>query len=273
MFTAAISKKRCLVRTALLVLLPGAAAAQEADVVRRTYTFLDDRIMIAVEAEAPGVLRVIRGEGGRLEVAGRAHGGFVGFGLAGEPTQQLRLDAVGGDRVEYLVVVPERVRVTVRLPKGGGELGSTQTSALYRWGDEAGATADTELLPTAGGLYVLHSNQRTPSLVDLPRLTSVRSISVRFEGELFRIAASRPLSLTGTATTAFVLEISGPPTDIVIHVPRHAGAFTLRAADQHLVQSSGGQPTTSCNQVLVQQPTGQQAWFTIYPQGGKVSCR
>lgn len=259
---------------ALLVLTSGTASSQEYDVTRRSYTFLGDRLVVQVESEVPGTLRVIRGEGGRVDVAGRAREGFVGFGLGGELTQQLRLSAVGGIEVEYLIVVPEDVRLTVQLPdRRGSDLGPRQRSAVFHWGPED-RISESVLLPTHFGLYVVHSSTWAPASLDLPDLAAIRSVSVRFEGGTFRIAASRPLTLQPGAPQAGIeLRISGEPVDIVVHVPVGTAPFSVRAAGQRLVSVAGGRPTTSCTGVAVQQPTSHQVWFNFYPQAGRVSCR
>ncbi len=129
---------RTLAMAALLTALFGAAAnaaAQEWDVNRRQYTFIDTRLTVDVQVEAEGTLRLIRGMPGRLEVAGRALNGFTGFALGDRHGSHLRLSAAGADRVEYLVVVPERVYVRIRLPdrRLAEVFGSTRDAVSYEW--------------------------------------------------------------------------------------------------------------------------------------------
>ncbi|HEX7119567.1 MAG TPA: hypothetical protein VF212_12305 [Longimicrobiales bacterium] len=125
------------VAVALALLLPAAASAQDrdADVVRRVYAFLGDRLTVRIETELPGTIRLIRGEKGRLEVAGRAPDGIPGFGLAERSGGELQLTAIGADRVEYLVVVPEEVHVKVRLPDRpvAEVFGAYDRTATFRW--------------------------------------------------------------------------------------------------------------------------------------------
>lgn len=113
------------------------AAAQDDDVgtARRAYPFLGDRLTVHIEADSPGVIRLIRGEDGRLEVAARAEDGFPGFGLADRGGDALVLTAIGADRAEYLVVVPANVRVTVRLPDRhvAEVFAGMDRSATYEW--------------------------------------------------------------------------------------------------------------------------------------------
>lgn len=117
--------------------LPALADARDrgGDTVRRVYTFLGSRLSIRIDAEVPGTVRLIRGETGRIEVTGRAPRGIPGFGLSDRVVDELRMTVVGGERVDYIVVVPEAVRVEVRLPDRhvAEVLGAHQDAATYRW--------------------------------------------------------------------------------------------------------------------------------------------
>lgn len=117
--------------------LPATAAAQTQDTetIRRTYTFLGDRLSVRVDGAVPGTLRVIRGESGRIEVAGRVRHGLAGFGLSSRNGHVLHLTAVGGEHADYILVVPDAVRVEIRLPgKSVAEVvGAFQDAASFRW--------------------------------------------------------------------------------------------------------------------------------------------
>jgi hypothetical protein len=208
-------------------------------------------------------------------VAGRAQDGFVGFGLGGDVTRQLRLTSVGGERVEYLVVVPEYVRLTVQLPdRRGSDVAPRQQSAVFRWGADSETDAESLLLPTHGGMYLVHTSTWAPGVVDIPDLSAVRSISIRFEPGEFRIASTRPLSLgPGTGRAAIELKVSGEPTGLVIYVPHGAAPFSVRAGGRTLVSMAGGRPGSNCSGVAVQQPSREQVWFNFYPRAGRVDCR
>ena len=254
--------------------------AQEWDVTRRTYTFLEDRLVINIIADAGGELQVVRGELGRVEVAARSNDGFPGSGLGGEITRELRLTAVGADRVQFLVVVPEHVRVTIRTP-GGAEssLASRAQSGRYTWQpqpnvDAVVAAPDTPMLPTLpGGLYLLHTTRFAPTIVDVPDLTAVRSIAVRFEGPEFRVAASRPMAITPGGGERLELRVAGEPIDLVLYVPRATASFQLRSGPVRLIESVAGQPRALCGGVVIQKPTLVQDWLTLYPEQGRVTCR
>ena len=259
----------------VLAAWPAAVPAQEDDVSRRAYPFLDERLLVLVETEVPGTLRVVRGGRGQVEVAGRSREGFVGFGMGGEVTRQLRLTSVGGENVEYLVVVPERVRLTVRLPgRAGTDVAPRQESAVFRWGAGTDSGTESLMLPTHSGMYQVHVSSWAPAFVDIPDLTAVRSVSVRFGPGDFRIASSQPLALgSGSSRAGITLRVAGEPTQLVVHVPIGTAAFSLRAGGRTLVTSSGGRPVSNCSGVAVQQPTREQVWFNFYPQGGRIDCR
>lgn len=281
--------KHLLTAFTLAVTLPAAADAQR-DVTRRSYTFLEDRLVIEVLADAPGELQVVRGQRGRVEVAARSSDGFAGFGLGGDYTRHLRLTAVGSDAVQYLVVVPEHVAVSVVLPRGGtAHVPNRDGLASYRWGEDAGraenirsgdpgdalSTAVEPIVPTtSAGLYVVHSGKgRVPSLVDVPELASVRSMSVRVEGDDFRVAATRPLALTPGDAGHMVIRVDGEPLDLVLFVPRGSSGFELRSGSRRIADVAFGRPRSYCGHTVVQQPTPHQDWLTVFPTDGSVSCR
>jgi hypothetical protein len=257
------------------LLLPAAASAQEQDVTRRTYTFLSHRLDVAILADAPGVLQVLRGERGRIEVAARSRDGFPGFGLGGSHTPQLRLTAVGSEAVQYLVVVPEHVSVRVRLPQGAMlSLAPRAPAGTYTWGgtsDEAAARAP--LPTTAGGLFLAHTASWAPRTVDIPDLASIRSLSVRFGSGDFRVAASRPLTVAPASRTDLQLDIAGDPLDLVIYVPGGRAPFTLRSGSLVIAESVVGVPRPLCGNVIIQSPTEHQTWLTFRPQAGRLDCR
>lgn len=272
--------KYLLTAVALAALLPATADAQR-DVTRRTYTFLENRLIVAVHAEAPGELQIVRGQRGRVEVAARSRDGFAGFGLGGDITRELRLTAVGADAVQYLVVVPEHVAVSVVLPSGATGSGAPRAGvSTYRWdgtlrAEDTDALEYSPIVPTtAGGLYVVHSGRgRVPGLVDIPSLTSVRSISVRVQGDDFQIAASRPLALAPGDARHMEVRVDGEPIDLVFFVPRGATGFQIRSGGQRLAAVTGGRPRGFCGSTVLQQPTPSQDWLTVFPSDGRVSCR
>lgn len=288
--------RAALVILAAAVLLPAVpVTGQELDVSRRTYTFLDNRLDVAVLAHVPGTIQVMRGERGRIEVAARSRDGFPGFGLGGTHTRQLRLTAVGSESVQYLVVVPENVSVRVQLPSGASaSLPPRQALGTWSWDGDAVATGQTaamaapaatqgggtismaeELLlsTTHSGLYVAHRSAWAPGVVDIPDLASVRSVSLRFEGAEFRVAASRPLAVSPADRGHVELRVDGEPLDLVIYLPRGSAAFQLRSGNVRIAESVGDRPRPLCGNVVIQHPTPSQVWLSFYPQGGRLDCR
>src|SRR5690606_26989643 len=81
--------------TALMLALATPVAAQEHEVARRTFTFIENNLTIEVLGQSPGALHIVRGQPGQIEVAARAADGIAGFGLAGEARDRLKLTAVG----------------------------------------------------------------------------------------------------------------------------------------------------------------------------------
>lgn len=258
-----------------LLLSPAMLTAQESEVSRRTYTFINDRLVVSVVGGGAGALQILRGEPGRIEVAARSREGFPGFGLGGTLTRELRLTAPGAEQVQFLVVVPERVAVTVRLPHGETRQPPGNGDAVsYQWGGAPETVSELPLRPTlAGGLELVHATRRAPSVVDVPDILAVRSLSLRIEGSDFRIGASRPLSLEAGGNSRVELHTGGAPTDIVIYVPRGTGLFQLRAAGTPIAEVVSGRGRPLCDGVAVQSPTPAQDWLTFYLDGGMSECR
>lgn len=122
---------------AALAATPAAAAAQ--DLSGGIYAFFDRQLAIEVEPVAPGTLHVIRGRAGRLEVNGRSVGGFAAYGLTGHTRDRLQLTPVGAERVEYMVVVPEHVRVRLHLPDGIVDVPAREPATTWQWVEVAPA--------------------------------------------------------------------------------------------------------------------------------------
>lgn len=260
--------------------LPWAAAAeaQNSGITRRAYTFLDDRLVINVVGRAPGELQVMRGEPGRVEVAARSNDGFPGFGLGGRLTRELRLTSVGADMVRFLVVVPEHVRVTVQLPDGASaSLASRSPAAAWHWGDLPAAdelpAAELPILPTMpNGMFLVHATARPPASVDVPDLRGVRALSVRLEGNDFRIAASRPLSVQPGIAAHLQLRLGEEPIDVILYIPRGTGSFQLRSGGTLIADVMSGRVRARCGNVVVQQPSSVQDWLTFHPRAGVLEC-
>jgi hypothetical protein len=102
-----------------LAAFPAAAQTAVGDhhsVQRGSLTFVGTELLIHVDTDMAGEIRLVRGGLGRVQVVARAPGGMVAFGLENGGSGRLNLTALGSDRVSYLVVVPTRTRIRVRLP-------------------------------------------------------------------------------------------------------------------------------------------------------------
>lgn len=259
--------------------------AQEWDVVRRSFTFIDNELTIDVTAPGAGELHLARGSFGTLEVAARAPGGIAGMGLGGFERNRLALAATGVERVEYLVIVPEEVRVRVRLPghRGTEVLGSSRAGARFAWQaapdavpvraggvsrvtDRAGAAA--ELLAP----FVIHAAPVAPSVVSMENLEGIRALSVRIEGSVFRVEADRPLPVPGHEGETLRLGVpAGEKADVVLWVPRRA-PFTLRLAGMDVLRLENGEARSLCTPVTRQVLDGTRHWFTFGPLEDGVRC-
>lgn len=118
----------------LALFWPPGALAQEG-VQRERLTFIGTDLEIEVLVEVPGTLRLIKGRDGEVAVTARAVSGTTGFGLSGAEASRLQLSAVGAERVEYIVAVPEGARVRILLPDRpvAEILGTLQKTAVYTW--------------------------------------------------------------------------------------------------------------------------------------------
>lgn len=113
---------------------PGAGGA-DAAVLRRSFPYLGDRLRIEIVGEAPGTLRIVHGQGGRIRVTGRAVGGVAAAALADDGEGRLVLTSGEALRVIYVVVLPPKVLAVVRVPGRSRpeRVGGRQRAATFRW--------------------------------------------------------------------------------------------------------------------------------------------
>jgi hypothetical protein len=270
-------KARFYVALALLAVGSAQTAAQERDVARRAFTFLDRNLTIEVVSEAAGALHVVRGEPGIVEVAARAPEGFAGFAMGGREENELRLTAVGGSRVDYMVSVPEDVRVRVLLPgRQHMEVASTRPAMTYNWA--APATEQKQngtaaiIAPNADGMFVSYHAYATPRVLSIADVGAVTKLDVRFEGSEFKIATSRPVQATDGSSTAINFNPGREPIAIVITAPQNARDFQLVLAGKTALEARGGALHSYCDQVITQQlPDGRR--YYSYAPADKLICR
>lgn len=257
----------------------GTAAAQEWQVAREQFVFPGTRLTLRVDVEAPGTLRLIRGEPGSVRVTSRAQQGFTTSGLA--DSDRLTLSAAGAGPVDYLVAVPENVWVTVRLP-GSATGEAVARGRTGRWEWDAARRPDhapvTEWMPELGAedddglLYTTFARDLAPDEVSVPDLSVVARVSVRVEGHRFKVITSRPLSLEEGSTRTLVIRPADPPMEIVLTVPVATPTFTLRLGGATALLLEGQSITTLCEPVTEQWLSNDRRWFTFNPLAGSVHC-
>ena len=259
---------------ALVLGLAALAPVRAQEVTRQAYAFVNNDLTIEVVADVPGRLRLARGQPGLLEVAARAADGIAAFGLGGEDRSRLRLTAVGAEQVEYVVIVPEEVRVRVQLPdRPVNEVFSTfDAAAEYAWRSAPAASppppSPAGNAPAEEG-YVAPS---TPAGVAIDRIEGLRTVTVRWEGARFGVKANRPFELAGGTAGVLQIRPGGTPLDLVVYLPRDAAEFVLWVGGQPALRVSGGQAAVLCSPVVDQTLDAGRRWFTFTLERGRLTC-
>lgn len=266
---------------ALMLQAVSPAAAQEWDVARRTFRFLGSRLTIDVQPGTAGSLQIMRGRHGELEVAGRAIDGFAAFSLAGVASDELMLSGVGAQQVQYLVVVPEKVYVRVRLPDRpvAEVFGSLAASGSYRWEATPAVEVRAEPQPAPSaeqpaeiqGMFTTYAGA-LPTLVRLPDPAALRTVTIRMEGTGFRVAASRPLVLENGDPRVLEIRPHGEPMDVVIVVPRAVRDFVVQVGPNAAFAVIEGRARALCSPVMEQKLQDDRRWFTFTPNGQALEC-
>jgi hypothetical protein len=272
---------------AAAVLLTLAAEASAQDFTRRQFAFFERQLAIEVSPASAGALHVVRGRAGQLEIRSRSTGGFAAYGLGGLTRDRLRLTPVGAERAEYLVVVPEHVRVRISFPDRIVDVPAYEAATSYAWDAVApeaeppaipvgvGATANAPVALalaerwTARTAYRVHAAASPRSLV-LADEAALRRLEVRIGGDEFAIATTRPLSLRPGDPSRLELRLGRQPIDVVVQVP--AGAtFRLSADGRDVLSVRGGAGDTQCDGVTVQRLASEQR-FTFTTERGRLAC-
>ncbi|MGH7476080.1 MAG: hypothetical protein ACRELD_07310 [Longimicrobiales bacterium] len=254
-----------------LFLFGAPAAAQHGPVQQRSYTYGGTELEITVLTESAGELHVMRGGHGRVEVLARPGSGVAAFGLGGRESQELRLTAVDADHINFVVVVPERVRVRVRLPDRllAESVSNFQPLTRYAWQgrsmprDPAMPSGAAAPIRRHEGRASLFESVRTPRELALaapsPRVLTVRTGEARF-----RISADRPLEVEELGDAMRL--VGGPNAsggDIVVELPLGTTDFTLRTAGGPLLRIEGGQLHLICKSAVDQRLDAQRRWLTF----------
>lgn len=259
----------------LLLVTP--VAGQERQVARRQYTFLDNTLTIDVLSEASGVLRVLRGEPGLVEVAARAPKGFPAFAMGGREGHDLRLTAMGAERVDFLVVVPEDVRVRIRLPdRRHVEIASSsRPAATYSWGPNPPSTGEAPAvaLPPPGGMYLSYYSESVPRVFSIRDVAGVQRLEVRFEGTDFRVSTSRPVTIDAGRSDAIDFRAGQPPMNLVLTLPGDAADFRLVVGGKTAVEARSGEVRTFCERFISQRTQDGRRWYTFVASGDRLICQ
>lgn len=266
---------------ALLAWTP--VSAQEWQVARERYAFGGTRLTIQVDAETAGSLQVIRGSAGSVAIASRTEHGFTAAGLA--ESDLLTLTAVGDGEVNFLVSVPENVRVQVRLPGSsyGNSVGGGRRSRTFHWGESRRPEAlrthvesVPEWLPPLDAdsaiLFTTFVRDQAPAEVILPDLANVRSLSIHIEEGRFQASTSRPLSVHEGSDARVEIRPAGPPMDIVLTVPLGTPSFRIVANGHTALIVEGGSITALCSPVTQQWLSNGRRWVTFNPVDGTLRC-
>ena len=248
--------RRILVAAATLATIHAAPAAAQQDVMRDAFGFHGSALDVLIESEAPGRVRIMRGQRSRIEVAGRAPNGFTSAALGGHGVRRLTLTALGGDRVDFIVVVPEDVRVRVHRPGADGSdlFGALSRTATYAWEEPQVRPAFETLRPTA-------PLATTPNALDIRGAHRLDRLTLRIGGTRDFTLSPR-LRVTTSGGTGVIDARNGD--DIDISVPADA-PFTLSLDGVDAVIVERGDVRILCESVLSQTLPDGSRWLTLTP--------
>jgi hypothetical protein len=262
---------------AVAMLIAGTANAQEHHLSRRQFPFFDNSLTVEVVADMPGQLQVIRGEAGRIEVAGRVPGGIPAFALGGREGDKLRLTAIGGEHADFVVIIPEDATVRVQLPdRHGHQVKSLQRSGKYTWGDREEGAARTNggtAAPVPDGPTQAYSNIMAPRNLNIPKLNSTRMVSVRFEGSSFSVAGTQFMTVKSGDPNNVEIRTGDDLQDVIVTVPLGTSDFTLRLGGKLAMHVAGAEIRVYCEPVTEQDLGAGRRWYTFAPEMGRLRCR
>lgn len=265
-----------------LVALAAAAPlqAQGGQVSRGRYTFVNTRLSIEVTTDLPGLLRVMHGAVGEVDVTARAPGGLVTSSLGGRTSDVLHITALGGRRLDAIVSVPPQVWVNIHVPGSGSAavfsgLNDTKT---YHWGpaSERENRASAPLPPPdSDGLYTLDTGSSAPAEVSISGASSLESVSVHLGEPGYSVRADAPIETTSNPgiTRLRVTDSAGRPARVIVDVPGRTRAFTLRLNEAAALVVSGGRVRSICGTSVTDQwLSGNRRWVTFSPPRTRPQC-
>jgi hypothetical protein len=260
------------------------AQAQRGEFLRDVYGFQGSALDVEVDTEAPGRIRLIRGARSRIEVSGRAPNGFAAAALGGRGVRRLMLTALGAERVDFIVVVPEDVRVRVNWPGATrSELfGSLAESATFAWETPVARPAFETIRPGESGsrddggdaLDMMRPRPAeaprsiggaTPRILDISGARSLVRLTLRIEHGPFGISANRGLDAQRTGDR--IRLVAPADGDVSILVPRGED-FTLALDGAPAVAIEGDRVHVLCESILSQVMPDGRRWLTLTPEAG-----
>jgi hypothetical protein len=123
-----------------------------------------------------------------------------------------------------------------------------------------------------GPTYTVFASYYAPSVVALPDLTNVRSITIRVESGNFRVGASRPLALVPGNPRHMEIRPAGPPMELVVVIPAGTAGFSLSAGGVTAVILDGADLTVLCEPTMRQWLSEGRGWVTFTPTEGALQC-
>ena len=264
-----------LIALVLAAAIAQSANAQEWSLSRRAFTFHDHNLTINVISDGSGTLQILRGEAGRVEVAARAPLGIPGFAMGGREGDELRLSAAGAEQVDYLVVVPEDIRVRVRLPhRKNGEVASTRPSANYSWGGEArgnGLVGLAAMTPT-NGYYLSYHHTIVPGTLAIEDVGNLDHLEVRFGGTDFRLETDQPLTVRAGNPDQIDFRAGRPNSRLIASVPLTTRNFRLVLGGKLALETVGGEVRSYCEQLVSQRLRDGRVIYSYTPSN-RLICR
>jgi hypothetical protein len=250
-------------------------SGQEWEVARRTFSFQERNLTIDVIADGSGNLQIVRGEVGHIEVAARAPRGFSGFALGGRQRDELRLTAMGASQVDYLVVVPEEIRVRVRLPdRRSVEVASTRPAATYNWGREVAKSrgVDFAAMVPENGRYLSHYSRNVPRTLSIPDHGYLEQLELTFSGSTFRLETDRPVSVKDGSSTQIEFRAGQPGSKLFVTLPSDTRDFRLVLSGKLALEVTDGLVRSYCDQVVsVHTQDGRKVYS--YTPSRRLVCR
>lgn len=247
------------------------AMAQENGVLRRSFAFFDRNLTVEVVGEGSGVLHVVRGGRDRVEVTARTELGTPAFAMAGSKQDRLRLSGAGLSQ-EYVVVVPEDVRVELILPPGDGAVpAASGPAASYRW--PVAPKAGEAYVPQDGtGSMLAYEYAATPGVVALDGLNAFERVSVRVGEPVFRLSGSRPLDISARGADGLAVRASEPTSRLVVELPGSIRDFVLVADGIPIVAVGGDGVRVYCSPSTRQVLSGGRQWVEITASARRLEC-